>query len=170
MSPLGFCFLFFSFFWLNKQIRNRRTRFMTSLSENMPVWEKPYFFCFFCSFLCCWSTWIPRVKWNPEHVGVVLELLCDSTNSLQVEYIQYMRVCVCICTFVWVVVFKFYPVKIINITFTGHQMWDVDRVFSWYVILFFSLPGSPKVTQEEGEKQQQQQKKQGRVTCLTLYL
>lgn len=39
-------------------------------------------------------------------------------------------------------------------------MWDVDRVLSWYVILFFfSLRGSPKVTQEEGKKQQQQQKK-----------
>lgn len=50
--------------------------------------------CFVCLFLCCWSTWIPRVKWNPEHVGVGLELLCDSTNSLQVEYIQYMCLCV----------------------------------------------------------------------------
>lgn len=39
-------------------------------------------------------------------------------------------------------------------------MWDVDRVLSWYVTLFFflSLRGSPKVTQEEGKKQQQQQK------------
>lgn len=92
-SPLGL--LFFSFFFcLYKRIRNHRTRFLTILSENRPVWEE---------LVLLWINMNPKSKVKcmksrgegTLHAGVGLELTLLKWSAVRVH-----TLCVFVCLYV----------------------------------------------------------------------